>query len=87
MSLGGRLFEAPTGLIGRSVTLLYHKDDPLRVEVLLEERSWGFLTPLDPQVNARVRRTAKSDVELDVPLQPDEPPSYTGGSLFGGDRS
>ncbi len=87
VSLNGRLFEAPAGLIGRRVTLLYHKDDPLRVEVLLEERSWGFLTPLDPQVNARVRRTAKSDVELDVPSQPDEPPSYSGGSLFGGGRS
>lgn len=87
VSLSGRLFEAPTGLIGRTVTLLYHKDDPLRVEVLLEERSWGFLIPLDPQVNARVRRTAKSDIELDAPTKRDEPPTYTGGILFGGDQS
>lgn len=28
VSLNGRLFEAPTGLIGKIVTLLYHDHDP-----------------------------------------------------------
>ena len=87
ISLKGRIFEVPTGLIGRSVMLLYHKNDPLKVEVFLDERSWGFLTPLDPQVNGRVRRTAKQNVELDAPDQNDVQPNYAGGSLFGGGQS
>jgi len=87
ISLNGRIFEAPTGLIGRTVMLLYHKNDPLKVEVFLDERSWGFLTPLDPQVNGRVRRTAKQNVELDAPDQNDVQPNYAGGSLFGGGQS
>lgn len=87
ISLNGRVFEAPTGLIGRTVTLLYHKQDPLTVEVFLDECSWGFLTPLDPQVNGRVRRTAKQHVELDALDQGDEQSNYSSGSLFGGDQS
>ena len=84
VSLGGRLFEAPVGLIGRSVTLLYHKEDPLRVEVLFEEQSHGFLVPLDPLVNSQVRRTTNQNI--DVLSAGDQPPAnelYRGGSLFG----
>ena len=84
VSLGGRLFEAPVGLIGRSVTLLYHKEDPLRIEVLFEEQSHGFLVPLDPLVNSRVRRTTRQDIDV---LPTDDVPQantlYRGGSLFG----
>ncbi len=89
VSLGGRLYEAPVGLIGQWVTLLYHKHDPTRVEVIAqasgatdrEERSYGFLTPLDTGINSRVRRTAGRDIDL---LPADEPAhdSYRGGSLF-----
>lgn len=84
VSLCGRLFEAPVGLIGRSVTLLYHKEDPLRVEVLLEENSHGFLVPLDPLVNSRVRRTANLDIDVLPPQTFGESEPYRGGSLFGG---
>ena len=84
VSLAGRLFEAPVGLIGRSVTLLYHKEDPLRVEVLLDEKSYGLLVPLDPSVNSRVRRTARQDIELLAADDQSSPPQpYRGGSLFG----
>jgi transposase InsO family protein len=83
VSLLGRLFEAPVGLIGRSVTLLYHKEDPLRVEVLLGERSYGFLTPLDPLVNSRVRRTGRQEIELQPSEQNTPQPRYQGGALFG----
>jgi len=87
VSLDGRLFEAPVGLIGRSVTLLYHKDDPLRVEVMLGEQSYGFLAPLDPLVNSRVRRTTSQDVEIDPQAKPDEGrQQYRGGSLFGANQ-
>ena len=81
VSLNGDLFEAPPGLIGKTVTLLYHKHDPKRVEVLLEEKSHGFLMPLNVGINSRVRRRARQNTEL-VSDEPAEDPQYRGGSLF-----
>jgi len=89
VSLGGKLYEAPVGLIGQWVTLLYHKHDPSRVEVIaqvsgsgdLEERSYGFLIPLDTGINSRVRRTANLDIDL-LPAADPRQDSYRGGSLF-----
>ena len=82
VSLKGRLYEAPLGTVGCWVTLLYHDHDLDRVEVLVGEQSRGFLTPLNPGINGRVRRTAN----LDIDLMPEEPGSaaepYRGGSLF-----
>ena len=85
VSLKGRLYEVPVGLIGQWVTLLYHKYDPTRVEVIFDERSYGFLTPLDTGVNSRIRRTANLNIDL---LSSGDPPqdSYRGGSLFEEDR-
>ena len=81
VSLHGKLFEAPTGLIGQTVTLLYHRADPQRIEVLCDERSWGFLVPLDVTVNSRVRRATGHDTELlSNPVA--DPASYRGGELF-----
>jgi hypothetical protein len=77
VSLNGRLYEAPVPLIGKSVTLLYHDHDPARIEVLFEERSFGFLQPLDLRVNARIRRR-KDDLEI-IPETPQK--DYRGGSL------
>lgn len=77
VSLNGRLFEAPVQLIGKPVTLLYHDHDPTRVEILFEEHSFGFLQPLDLQVNARVRRH-KDHLELIPEPQKD---TYQGGRL------
>jgi putative transposase len=56
VSLNARLYEAPVCLLGKQVTLLYHDHDPARVEIHLEGQSHGFLTPLDLNVNCRVRR-------------------------------
>ena len=58
---------APRGLSGKRVLLLYHEQDPQRIEVICDNRSQGFLTPLNPQVNARVRRAGGRDVELIPP--------------------
>jgi transposase InsO family protein len=77
VSLNGRLYEAPVPLIGKSATLLYHDHDPARVEILFEDRSFGFLQPLDLRVNARIRRR-KDDLEI-IPQTPKK--DYRGGSL------
>jgi putative transposase len=86
VSLNGRLFEAPTGLIGKIVTLFYHDHDPLRVEVLLNDTSHGFLAPLDLHINCRIRRDHYTTEILpkDNEKQPDEAPDhYRNGQLFG----
>jgi transposase InsO family protein len=82
VSLNGSLYEAPSGLIGQTVTLLYHKHDPHRIEVLFDECSHGFLTPLNPRMNSRVRRGANQHIDLVPPTQPPDDPPYQGGSLF-----
>ncbi|MEW6328424.1 MAG: DDE-type integrase/transposase/recombinase, partial [Thermodesulfobacteriota bacterium] len=64
ISLNGRLFEAPVPLISKQVILLYHEDEPERVEVLLNQKSYGFLTPVDLRVNCRVKRDNNHALEL-----------------------
>jgi len=81
VSLHGRSYEAPVGLIGKWVTLLYHKHDRERIEVFIDEQSYGFLTPLDKGINSRVRRTSNLDIDL-LPDLPSDDQSYQGGSLF-----
>lgn len=90
VSLHGKLYEAPTGLAGKRVLLLYHEQDPERIEVICENRSQGFLTPLNPGVNSRVRRKSGRDIELLPPeKEPDQgqrdprDPRYRDGQLFG----
>ncbi len=86
VSLNGRLYEAPVNLIGRTVTLLYHEDDPVRVEVLLDGTSHGMLVPLDVKINCKVRR--RHDVVELLPRQaegtPEEENRYKEGRIFGG---
>ena len=86
VSLNSRLFEAPTGLIGKIVTLLFHEHDPLRVEVLLGSTSYGFLVPLDLHINCRIRRDHSTTeiVPKNNEKQPEEAPDhYKNGQLFG----
>lgn len=56
VSIGGRLYEAPTRFIGEQLSLLYHEHKPDRVEILHKGRSHGLLVPLDLTVNAEVHR-------------------------------
>jgi hypothetical protein len=69
VTLDGRLYEAPVGFMGQTVTLLYHADDPRRVEIWKDETSAGFLVPLDQAINSRVRR----DKSLKAELEPTTP--------------
>jgi len=61
VALNSRLYEAPVPLIGKQVTLLYHDHDPARVEIQFNGQCHGFLTPVDLNVNCRVRRTNRHD--------------------------
>lgn len=86
VSLDGRLFEAPTGLIGKIVTLLYHDYDPSRVEVFSSNTSHGYLVPLDLHINCRIRRHhhLTEIVPKEKEAAPSEPPDhYRNGQLFG----
>ena len=80
VSLNGRIFEAPVPLIGKQVSLLYHDQEPDRVEVSFEGRSYGLLTVLDIHVNCRVKRDKNNNIELESTSYPE---SYKGGSLWG----
>ena len=92
VSLNGKLYEAPVGLIGKSVRLLYHEEDPQRIEVICGEQSHGFLVVLNPQINSRVRRNTGKETELipapqnnsEVPDRDEE--RYRGGRLFEGEK-
>jgi len=63
LTLDGQLFEAPVNLIGQRVDLLYHKDSPKRVEIRWQQKSYGYLTSVDLNVNCRVKR-AKNNQAL-----------------------
>ena len=47
---------AAHGMDGQRVDLLYHPDRPQKVEVLLSNKSYGYLQPVDLGVNCRVKR-------------------------------
>ena len=61
VSLDGRIFEAPTKLIGEHVCLLYHEDRLDRVEVFHQNTSHGLLVPVDLQINCQVKRKRDKD--------------------------
>jgi len=89
VNFAGKLYQAPTGLAGKRVQLLYDEQDPARIEVLYDNTSRGFLVPLNPEINSRVRRAGGETTEL-IPedrqpcAQPDEHHSerYRSGELF-----
>jgi transposase InsO family protein len=64
LTLNGRLFEAPVALIGQRVDLLYHPDQPQKVEVRLSEKSYGYLQPVALAVNCRVKRDKNHQTQI-----------------------
>ena len=77
ITLDGRLFEAPVALIGQKVLLLYHEHAPERVEVFLDQISYGLLVPVDLHVNCRIKRDKSNNIELQSGATP-----YQGGGLW-----
>lgn len=84
VSLHGKLYEAPVGLIGNTVVLRYHDADPTRIEVFFEDRSYGFLAELNPHVNSRIRRVSgrETDFDADAGQPADHDRRPRGGQLF-----
>jgi len=64
VTLNGRLFEAPVCLIGQRVDLVYHPDRPRKVEVMVSNKSYGFLQPVDLAVNCRVKRDKNNHAQI-----------------------
>jgi transposase InsO family protein len=79
ISLNGKLFEAPVALIGRQVSLRFHEAEPERVEVFFEQQSHGFLSPVNLQVNSRVKRDKDSRLVLETGEKTSD---YHGGTLW-----
>ena len=82
VSLKGRLYEAPVQLIGKTATLLYHDDDPARVELYYGGASCGMLVPLDVNINCRVCRENHAVKLKPAPEQISPEEKYAGGKLF-----
>jgi transposase InsO family protein len=88
VSVLGRVYEAPVELIEKQVTLLYHESDPGRIEVQCNGRSHGFLVPLNPTVNYRLKRTQSKSTDIAPPPQSEhdntagDGPQYKSGKLF-----
>jgi putative transposase len=78
ISLDGRLFEAPVVLIGKRLLCLYHEDDPGRVEVMVNQQSYGFLVPVDLHINCRVKRDKNKITQIESTA----PNDYRGGALW-----
>ena len=76
ITLDGRLYEAPVPLIGKRVTVLYH--DYEQVEVTWQEKSYGFLVPVNLNINCRVKRDKNRATDIDA----SEGSHYTGGQLW-----
>lgn len=83
VAIEGRLYEVPVGLIGKRVTLLYHRHDPARMEIAFDGKTHGFAVMLDVNVNYRVRRDkgSRGRDTFEIGDNPDR--QYDGGKLFG----
>ena len=89
VSVGGKLFEAPVDLIGRSVTLLVDTQKEGVIEVFFKDKSFGLLVPLDRHINAHVHRHNQKNNDKPKDSQeshPSEAQLPKSGQLFNSDR-
>jgi transposase InsO family protein len=61
VSLDGRLYEAPTRLIGEYIHLLYHPGKMEQVEIFYKNSSQGLLVSVDLRINCTVKRKRDKD--------------------------
>lgn len=90
VSLLGKIYEAPVQLISRKVTIVYHPQELQRIEVFHNEKSYGFLQPLNTHINCTIKRRQQITEIVPQEDSPAEtPPAYqarsrrlSGGKLF-----
>lgn len=80
ITFNGRLFEAPVPLIGKQVELLYHGDEPDRIEIKWQNKSYGIVHPVNVHVNARIKRDENN--RGNILINPTGGSSYKGGNLL-----
>ena len=80
VSLDGVIFEVPLGLIGKTITLMFRKNEPEKVEAFYQEKSYGLLQPLDRHVNYRVKRKAVLETSSSKSKEPGA--EHQSGKLF-----
>jgi len=78
VTIDGRLFEAPVALIGKRIDVLFHKDEPSKVEARLSGESYGMLRAVDLAVNCRVKR----DKNRSTQIATDTPRPGKGGEIW-----
>jgi hypothetical protein len=78
ITLNGRLFEAPVALIGKRVLLLYHENEPEKVEIFFNQVSYGLLVSVNLHVNCRVKRDQCKSTKIESGNQA----NYKGGDLW-----
>jgi transposase InsO family protein len=88
VSINGMVYEAPVELIGKQVALLYNENDPSRIQIMYNNKSYGMLVPLDPHINCRIRRN-QSITQIVSPDDTGKPvvEPYKAGKLFGGENN
>lgn len=83
VSLLGKIYEAPVELISRKVTLAYNQQDLQRIEVFHNDKSYGFLQPLNPHINCQIKRRHQiTEIVPPKDYPAETPPAYQGGRLF-----
>jgi transposase InsO family protein len=97
VSLLGKVYEAPVALIDKRVTLLYHVNDPGRIEILYNGNSYGFLVLLNPHVNIRLKRMRSREINVlprtgetrqrESSNESEPSPEYKSGKLFGDEEN
>jgi putative transposase len=83
VSLNSHLFEAPVGLIGKKIELVFNETEPLKVEAIFAGNSLGNLPLLDPQINSKVYRSGYEAKSKSNPKETSENTIISqGGTLF-----
>lgn len=79
VTISGRLFQAPTALIGKRIEVVFHDSNPTEVEAVLNGKSYGMLSLLSVSDNYRAKRDREGVTEIRIQSNQS---SYTSGQLF-----
>lgn len=85
VSINGNVFEAPLNLIGKEIILLFNKEEPEKIEVIYNQKSYGFLILLNKHINYKTVRNNNHLIvfkEKKEQISDEELKIYTTGELF-----